>query len=561
MSQAPVNEEELVNATRSEDGYVANISAVNRMVHQGKSFSGHERNCVFLNKGAGKFIGVSALSGWDFPDDSRGLALTDWDFDGKIDFWVSNRNAPRIRLMRNDLPEVGNWIGFRLQGAPDRNRSAIGARVKVTLKGGRVIMRTLKAGEGFASQSTKTLHLGLGKSSDLESLSVVWPDGVTKSYPPPPVNRYYVITHDSQSVEPLVIPERSERKSLAGSTRPAPRGGVRVRLRVPIPAPYIRYRSFAEPEAGSLVAPSRMEKPLLVTLWSESCQDCRRELRELVDRRAEIGSHLDVLALCIDGTSEARAKGREFLKEINFPWQAGVPEEVSNSVLSAIFTNSLVTLADLPTPSALLISKSGDVRVLYQKELQVAQVLKDSRFVAEEENWLQVPGRVNLLYLPRILMEDAALPDATDYISRAHKQLSDHKEYPLLLVWMADELRKREQLEMAAQYYQIAARLGQNSPVVLNNVAWVLATHKEGAMRNGALAVECAKRCVQLTAGKNPGYLDTLAAAYAEAGNFDLALATAKVARQGAAERHLNELLPGLDKAISLYAEGKPMRE
>ena len=61
-----------------------------RMIVEGRSFSGNERNCVFLNTGEataakGRFANVSAVSGLDFPDDARAVALVDWDHDGDED--------------------------------------------------------------------------------------------------------------------------------------------------------------------------------------------------------------------------------------------------------------------------------------------------------------------------------------------------------------------------------------------------------------------------------------------------------------------------------------------
>ena len=83
------------------------------MLRQGKSFSGGERNCVYLNTGGTRFANVSAVSGLDFDDDCRAIAATDWDHDGDIDLWLANRTGPRLRLMRNDT--VGNhFIAVKL---------------------------------------------------------------------------------------------------------------------------------------------------------------------------------------------------------------------------------------------------------------------------------------------------------------------------------------------------------------------------------------------------------------------------------------------------------------
>ena len=113
------------------------FAAFAKMFGEGRSFSGHERNCCYLNPGnssaaAGTFANISAASGLDYPDDARAIILLDWDQDGDLDVWASNRNAPRLRLLRNEIPKSGNFINLSLVGnGTTTNRDAIGARVEV----------------------------------------------------------------------------------------------------------------------------------------------------------------------------------------------------------------------------------------------------------------------------------------------------------------------------------------------------------------------------------------------------------------------------------------------
>jgi hypothetical protein len=67
-----------------------------------------------------------------------------------------------------------------------------------------------------------------------------------------------------------------------------------------------------------------------------------------------------------------------------------------------------------------------------------------------------------------------------------------------------------------------------DSPVALNNLACLLATAPDAALRNGPEAVRLAEKACAITAFKNPRVMCTLAAAYAEAGRFDEAVATAE---------------------------------
>lgn len=81
--------------------------------------------------------------------------------------------------------------------------------------------------------------------------------------------------------------------------------------------------------------------------------------------------------------------------------------------------------------------------------------------------------------------------------------------------------------ELAGQYagaaadYRAAAEMSESFALAWNNLAWVQATSPEPKVRDGAAAVEAARRAVRLSGGSDGMYLDTLAAAYAEAGNFD----------------------------------------
>ena len=104
--------------------YLKAWDALSALLTQGQSLSGLERNCLYLNTHKDKFANVSSVTGFDFPSDSRGLAAVDWDHDGDLDVWQSNRTSPRIRFLRNETIDdarkeeterAGHWIAFRLE--------------------------------------------------------------------------------------------------------------------------------------------------------------------------------------------------------------------------------------------------------------------------------------------------------------------------------------------------------------------------------------------------------------------------------------------------------------
>jgi hypothetical protein len=150
-------------------------------VEQGASFSGHERNRLFLQtteSGERKFADRSLVSGADAVGDGRAFAQMDWDHDGDVDVVVVNANAPRVQLFENQVGAAsGQALWLDLRGAAGAsNRDGVGARVVLrTAEGPQSAEK--RAGEGFASQNTGWLHFGLGGLPGGEGLTVYWPSG------------------------------------------------------------------------------------------------------------------------------------------------------------------------------------------------------------------------------------------------------------------------------------------------------------------------------------------------------------------------------------------------
>jgi tetratricopeptide (TPR) repeat protein len=92
---------------------------------------------------------------------------------------------------------------------------------------------------------------------------------------------------------------------------------------------------------------------------------------------------------------------------------------------------------------------------------------------------------------------------------------------------------------------------------LLSQSAWVLATNPQASIRNGSEAVELAARAVKLSGAKDPATLDTLAAAYAEAGRFPEAVQTARQALALATGPFADEL----KGRIALYESNQPFRD
>jgi len=113
----------------------------------------------------------------------------------------------------------------------------------------------------------------------------------------------------------------------------------------------------------------------------------------------------------------------------------------------------------------------------------------------------------------------------------------------------------------AIQHYQKAIELAPKSISTLTNLAWLLATSQDASLRNGAKAIELATQADRLVGGTNTLVLRTLAAAYAENGEFTNAIRTARSAMQLARMHGEDSLTTDLDQQIRLYQLGMPYRE
>ena len=254
------------------------------LVRAGLSWSGKEQNRCFLNTRGGRFANVSPLSGLDFPDDGRGVAQVDWDMDGKLDLVFTNRTAPRVRILHNNAPGEFDFIAMRLQGTTS-NRDAIGARVEVHLEGESTpIIKTVRAGDAYASQSSKWIHVGLGKAATIREVIVKWPGGKPESFGPLAVNSRYALVEGGQTAKPWQRPGGNiDLAALPTPEVATEKRALRTFLNYQAPLPRLSYRSF---EGNTAAIAS--EKPMLVVLWATWCPVCNVELMELARASDEI---------------------------------------------------------------------------------------------------------------------------------------------------------------------------------------------------------------------------------------------------------------------------------
>lgn len=132
---------------------------------------------------------------------------------------------------------------------------------------------------------------------------------------------------------------------------------------------------------------------------------------------------------------------------------------------------------------------------------------------------------------------------------------------PHVLCQYAVALARLQRTREAMSHYARALLLHQDLPDALDGLSWILATDARPEVRNGTEAVRMSERACELTGRKDPAKLKTLAAAYAEAGRFSEAIATAQAAHDLAAQASRKGLADECLLMLEQFKAAKPWRQ
>jgi enediyne biosynthesis protein E4 len=193
------------------DGWV-DLFIANGHVYQGVENStvrGHYKqiNLLFHNNHDGTYTDVTADAqangnGFSVPHLGRGAAFADLFNDGHEDIIVANNDDPPS-MLRNRSGSTNHFVSFKLAGTRS-NRDALGARIRVKA-GGISQLREIAAGGSYLSQSDLRAHFGLGSTTRIDSVEVIWPSGLRQQFHNVKADQFYLIQEGKSALRTQLI--------------------------------------------------------------------------------------------------------------------------------------------------------------------------------------------------------------------------------------------------------------------------------------------------------------------------------------------------------------------
>jgi Tfp pilus assembly protein PilF/peroxiredoxin len=348
--------------------------AINQLLIRG-SIASHQRNVFLRNDGQGGFDDVSGAVGLDLDQDGRSFAVLDFDRDGDEDVAImAARQAPQLRLFRNDLASTSSSLAISLVGSKS-NRDAIGARVTVETDLARRT-RIVQAGSGFLSQRSKELMFGLGRSQRVIKVTVAWPSGDTQVFTDVQLNcRLRLVEGGVIERSPFAAKSGAEtnRSSAvpAASSKSASVPGA-TWLFEPFPAPDFSIQDVSG-QTRSLGA--LKGHPAVLLFWSVESSGARAAVAALARGSADLSkAGVSPLAIALDPPAQLP----RVRSAVSVPSLPVIVASRDIGLSYAILNRHLfMNRQDMHLPTTFLLDAEGRVVKAYRDQPDVALILRD----------------------------------------------------------------------------------------------------------------------------------------------------------------------------------------
>jgi peroxiredoxin len=293
-----------------------------KLFEEGFSFSGFERDKLYLSRRGEGFTDISGLSGLDSVTDGRGAAYGDFDNDGDLDIFLTALQGQMHHLFRNNVGNDNAFVRVSVQGT-ESGTDAYGSVVRMGTSQG-VLTRIKSGGAGFVSQSDPRMLFGIGADLTVPWIEVHWPSGAVQR-----VAETVAAAGVAGAGQSLLFIE--------GQSEPVVLQEQAVSLPDPSAADDVVFRSLrqqqgdmfpaitlVDTETGKKTDFHSLRQPgrrYLVNMWATWCVPCRLEMPELQKLYPQLrAAGVDLLGVSLD-TGDARRRVPRFLEraELTYP--------------------------------------------------------------------------------------------------------------------------------------------------------------------------------------------------------------------------------------------------
>ena len=323
-------------ASESEQESAGNRSYQNehmaQLFDEGMSFSGFERNTLYLARGDGTYLDISGVSGLDSVTDGRGLAFGDLDNDGDMDVVITPVQEVARLVYRNNVGQDNAFVRVTVKGTQSAT-DAFGTVLRLETELG--TQTKIKAGgRGFLSFSDPRILFGVGTGTTASyRLTVHWPSGLEENY-------------DVRAGDSVLVTE-SEGMTRVEEKRfelPAPETASERILRT-----LNLERGALFPTLAGVEPIGRAGRRTLVNIWATWCVPCSVEMPELERAYPALrAAGIDLIGLSVDTAPEGVPAYLE-AKGISYPNFV-----VSRDDFSKVFKGDALTV-----PLTVLLDETG----------------------------------------------------------------------------------------------------------------------------------------------------------------------------------------------------------
>ena len=329
------------------------------MFGQGFSFSGYERDPLYLNLEGKKFTDISGVSGIDSITDGRAGVFADFDNDGDLDVFSTTIQNQAHLLFRNNVGQDANYLRIALEGDEKIGRDAFGSVVRVKTSAG-ILTKIKSGGSGFISQHDPRLLFGLGKDERAESIEVTWSNGAVEKFDGEAIAGSTLLLKKDAGKAQIVAVGRANLPNPLTKTEIFARG---LKIKIGKPLPDFALKTLAG-AASSMKKQMKAGRRTLINVWATWCAPCAIEMPELEKLRGKFAARgIDLIGVSVDVEKNADVKGFVARQRVTYPILTGGVQAIEQ----------LYATDELTVPLTILVDENGIVADLipgWSKETQ-----------------------------------------------------------------------------------------------------------------------------------------------------------------------------------------------